>query len=75
MKKLISIFSLFLIIFPLFCEDQIRVGLLKSPDYIPLAYMMEKNKIINNVSVKYEECKNSDLLLSKLLSGQIDVTF
>ena len=75
MKKLISIFSLFLIFFPLFCEDQIRVGLLKSPDYIPLAYMMEKNKIINNVSVKYEDCKNSELLLSKLLSGQIDVTF
>ena len=75
MKKLISIFTLLLIIFPLFCEEEIRVGLLKSPDYIPLAYMMEKNKVINNVRVNYEVCKDSESLLSKLLSNQLDVTF
>ena len=75
MKKHISFIFALLIFFPLFCDNQIKVGFLKSPDYIPLAYMMEKNKVINNIKVDYIEASDSESLLTKLLTNQIDLTF
>lgn len=77
MKKsfCLCVFILFVICGLFAQEKQIRVGVLNGPSCIPAAYMMDKNKTINEAAVSYEKYADAQTLLPKLIKKEVDIGF
>ena len=74
-KKILTCLIFAAVILPIFSEQKIRVGVLNGPSCIPAAYMMENDRIINEVPVSYEKYADVQALLPKILKGEIDIGF
>ena len=73
MKKLISLVAAALLSSAAF--TQIRAGVLKGPSGIPMAYQMENVHELEGQKIQYEVFSQANMLLPKLIKGEIDIGF
>jgi len=79
MKRLILLILLLSLFAPLFSQEAsqdnaVKIAVLKSPSSLPVAYMMEKNPVLNNIEISYKAFADSQSLIKELLSGNIDIS-
>ena len=55
--------------------DAVHIGVLSGPSGIPMAWAMENVSEISNAKVEYDVFAGANLLLPKLLKGEIDIGF
>jgi len=76
--KIASVIAFVLMAFTASAKDSlktIRIGVLNGPSGLPMAYEMENTKTISGVAVEYSTYAQANLLLPKLIKGEVDMGF
>lgn len=76
--KLTAVISMMFVVIAAFAKEtpkSIRIGVLNGPSGLPMAYEMENTKNISKIPVEYSTYAQANLLLPKLIKGEVDMGF